>query len=103
MKQRSEVSLSIFSFLMSEIVTQIMQKAKQIHDYRQNMDEESKKNAPPIPDLESELHDLGKPIGERILDLAFYREKGSAAACSGGKREIKIVEMLLFVKDKIWK
>jgi len=39
----------------------------------------------------------------RILDLAFYREKGNSNACSGGKREIKIVDMLLFVKDKIWK
>jgi hypothetical protein len=32
-----------------------------------------------------------------------YREKGSSLACSGGKRYIKIEDMLFFVKDQIWK
>ena len=103
MKPRPEVSLSIFSFLLSEMTTQIMRKAKETNNHRQFLDPESKMNAPPIPDLETELHDLGKSIGARILDLAFYREKGSSAACSSGKREIKIIEMLCFIKDKIWK
>lgn len=64
------------------------------------MDEESKKNAPPIPEIESELHDLGKPIGERILDLAFYREKGSAAACSGGKGRSKSLKCFCLLKTR---
>lgn len=33
----------------------------------------------------------------------MYREKGSSAACSSGKREITITGMLFFIKDKVWK
>jgi hypothetical protein len=57
----------------------------------------------PIPHLEKELHDLGRPVGERILDLMSYREKGNSPACSSGKRCIQIVDMLHFIKDQIWK
>ena len=88
LKQRPEVSLSIFSFLFSEIVLQIMRKQKVASNNRKHLDDESQKNAAPIPDLEKELHDLGRPIGERILDLMSYREKGSSAACSNGKRYV---------------
>ncbi|MFM7854957.1 MAG: hypothetical protein ACKO96_24280, partial [Flammeovirgaceae bacterium] len=60
-------------------------------------------NAVPLPTLEQELHDLGRPIGERILDLMSYREKGNSPACSSGKRYIQIVDMLHFIKDQIFK
>jgi len=32
-----------------------------------------------------------------------YREKGSSPACSSGKRNIQIADMLHFIKDQIWK
>jgi hypothetical protein len=65
-----------------------MRKQKVASNNRKHLDDESQKNAAPIPDLEKELHDLGRPIGERILDLMSYREKGSSAACSNGKRYV---------------
>ena len=63
------------------------------------MDAESLARAPPIPELEKELFDLGRPVGERILELMFYREKGTSSACNSGKREIKIVNMLHFINN----
>ena len=33
----------------------------------------------------------------------FYREKGTSAACDAGKREIKIINMLYFINNQIWK
>ena len=38
-----------------------------------------------------------------MLDLMSYREKGSSAACSNGKRNIKIVDMLHFITNQVWK
>jgi hypothetical protein len=61
------------------------------------LDAQSQASALPVPDLENELHALGLPVGERILELMFYREKGNNAACSGGKREVKVINMLYFV------
>ncbi len=43
------------------------------------------------------------PIGSRILELTFYREKGTSLPCTGGKREIKIINMLYFIQNQIWK
>ena len=44
-------------------------------------------------DLDSSLHTLGVPIGEKILELLFFREKGgvNGACSSSAKRETKIV------------
>ena len=37
-------------------------------------------------DLEHQLYELGLPVGERVLELMFYREKGGInGACSQGK------------------
>jgi len=66
----------------------MLRKEKEAHDHRKLLDEESLLDAAPIPDLEKELHDLGRPIGEKILDLMLYREKGNSTACSSGKRVI---------------
>jgi hypothetical protein len=35
-------------------------------------------------------------VGERLLELIFFREKGS-------KRETKLLNMLLFVNTNIWR
>lgn len=42
------------------------------------------------------LHDLGKDVGIRVIDLYFVRERNS-------KRETKLINMLLFIKTTLWK
>lgn len=55
-------------------------------------------------DLEHQLYLLGIPVGEKILELLFYREKGGqAGACSSGKRETRIVNMLHFINKEVFK
>ncbi|XP_047990288.1 trafficking protein particle complex subunit 5 isoform X1 [Leguminivora glycinivorella] len=44
----------------------------------------------------SMLSEIGQDVGARLLDLYFVRERG-------GKREIKLLNMLLFVKSTLWK
>ena len=56
-----------------------------------------------MPDLEQRLFEIGLPVGERLLELTFNREKGSSTATSGGKRELGIVNMLHFINEKLWK
>jgi len=34
--------------------------------------------APPVPELERELFEMGKPVGQRVVELIFYREKGTS-------------------------
>lgn len=55
----------------------------------------------PIPnDLEHQLFHLGLEIGEKVLELSFYREKGGInGACGSGKRETKLVNMLHFINN----
>mmetsp|Transcript_9839 Transcript_9839/g.7409 ORF Transcript_9839/g.7409 Transcript_9839/m.7409 type:complete len:101 (+) Transcript_9839:241-543(+) len=39
-----------------------------------------------------------------MLELMFYREKGGASgACGNGKRETKLVNMLHFINNVVWK
>ena len=55
-------------------------------------------------DLEHQLYLMGIPIGERVLELLFYREKGGiTGACQAGKREIKLVPMLHFINNHVFK
>lgn len=39
---------------------------------------------------------MGQDVGTRIIDLYTVREKN-------GKREIKLLNMLLFIKSTLWK
>eukprot|EP00917_Polyrhabdina_sp_WS-2016_P031651 GHVP01067469.1.p1 GENE.GHVP01067469.1~~GHVP01067469.1.p1 ORF type:complete len:170 (+),score=25.91 GHVP01067469.1:170-679(+) len=75
--QLFSVSLSVFAFLFSEVVTYSI-------DGR-NWD-----------NLESRLHEIGTRIGTKVLDLVCAREKGY-------KREIKILGILTFVSQICWK
>lgn len=80
-----------------------MRREKEATEQRALMDERTLARAAPVPDLEKELFELGKPVGMRVLELCQYREKGSSSACNNAKREIKIVNMLHFVNNQIWK
>uniref|UniRef100_A0A182IVG2 Trafficking protein particle complex subunit 5 n=1 Tax=Anopheles atroparvus TaxID=41427 RepID=A0A182IVG2_ANOAO len=75
---KGEVSLSCYALLFSELV-----------QYAQS-------RASTIPDLQNKLHDMGKDVGCRIIDLYFVRERNS-------KRETKLINMLLFIKTTLWK
>ena len=58
---------------------------------------------PPIPDLEQQLHKLGIPVGERVLELCSHRDKGNSNVTSSGKRETGIVNILHYINGTIWK
>lgn len=42
------------------------------------------------------MHELGRDVGSRVIDLYFVRERNS-------KRETKLINMLLFIKTTVWK
>eukprot|EP00281_Chroomonas_sp_CCMP1168_P027061 CAMPEP_0206245710 /NCGR_PEP_ID=MMETSP0047_2-20121206/18844_1 /ASSEMBLY_ACC=CAM_ASM_000192 /TAXON_ID=195065 /ORGANISM="Chroomonas mesostigmatica_cf, Strain CCMP1168" /LENGTH=191 /DNA_ID=CAMNT_0053671031 /DNA_START=33 /DNA_END=608 /DNA_ORIENTATION=- len=75
---KTEVSLSAFAFLFSEMV--------QYYQQRVNTTQE----------LERKLAGAGYGVGVRMLELVVFREKGS-------KRETRVIGMLSFIKDNMWK
>ena len=77
-KPKGEINLSCFSFLFSEIIHYLLKN-----------DTEN--------DLEQSLTDFAHPIGERVLELAMFREK------TRGKRYTSIVDVLHFIHTQVWK
>jgi len=77
-KQRTEVSLSAFAFLFAEVVDYCLKKVGAMQE------------------LEERLHELGVPIGARVLDLYCCRENRN-------RRETRILPMLSFVAQTVWK
>ena len=88
----------MFAFLFSEIV-QYMMKQEQAAQNQSNLTGGTGQ----VPDLETQLHDLGKPVGEKMIELAFYREMRTPNATNSGKRELEIVNMLHFINTTLWK
>jgi hypothetical protein len=64
-----------------------------------------------IPELEDRLADFGRQIGWRLLELICWREynpTGRTTTLGGsssmvGKREIKYLQMLMFIHSTVWK
>jgi len=77
-KGKSEVNLSTFALLFSEMV-----------QYCQN-------RVYTVPELQNKLSEMGHHVGTRILDVLVVRERGF-------KRETKLLNMLLFIKSNLWK
>ncbi|CAI2381857.1 unnamed protein product [Moneuplotes crassus] len=77
-KPKPEINLSCFSFLFSEIFQYLSKNDKE-------------------KDIEQSLIDFANPIGERVLELAMYREK------TKGKRYTNIVDVLHFIRGPVWK
>jgi len=77
-KPRGEVSLSAFALLFSEMV-----------QYCQNRVES-------IADLEKKLEEAGYGIGQRMIELIGCRDRLT-------KRETRLVSMLQFVSNQIWR
>ncbi|KAJ1910860.1 protein particle complex subunit [Tieghemiomyces parasiticus] len=77
--QASEVNLSAFSFLFSEIL-----------QYTQN-------RVDGISDFEQRLNTLGFGIGVRVLELTMWREKGQP------RRERRVLNVLYYIHSVVWK
>ncbi|CAD5125237.1 DgyrCDS13479 [Dimorphilus gyrociliatus] len=79
-KGKSEVNISTFAFLFSELVHYARTRVKQ-----QTNNE-----------LHDKLADFGKHVGSRLVDVLFLRERSY-------KRETKLLNVLLFIKSNLWK
>ncbi|CAM6123315.1 unnamed protein product [Calypogeia fissa] len=77
-KGKTEVSLSAFSFLFSELV------------------QYSQTRVDNITELERRLEDAGYGVGLRTLELLCHREKGN-------RRETRLLGILSFVHSTVWK
>ncbi|XP_069690874.1 trafficking protein particle complex subunit 5 [Periplaneta americana] len=75
---RGEVNLSCFALLFSELV-----------QYCQN-------RVYTVPELQNKLADMGQEVGAKVIDILFVRERNC-------KREIKLLNILLFIKSTLWK
>lgn len=80
LKGKNEVSISLYSFLISEIIQYILSKSEEEKDL----------------DIEEKLSSFGYSIGEKVLELCSWREKAF-------KRDLKIVSILQFIHNNIWK
>ncbi|KAJ1382585.1 trafficking protein particle complex subunit 5, partial [Ochromonadaceae sp. CCMP2298] len=77
-KPKTEVSLSTFALLFSEIV-----------QYSQN-------RVSSVSDLEKKLEEAGYGIGQRVIELISCRDRLT-------RRETRIVNMLQYVSNTVWK
>lgn len=72
-RPKTEVSLSAFALLFSEMVQYCQSRVYSVSE------------------LQTRLADMGQSVGASMLDVLVLREKN-------GKRETKVLNMLLFVK-----
>ncbi|KHJ96321.1 transport protein particle component, Bet3 [Oesophagostomum dentatum] len=77
-KGKSEVSLSTFALLFSEVVKYAQERSET------------------VTDIHDKLASYGKIVGIRLLDVVTLREKGY-------RRETKLLGMLMFIKSSVWK
>eukprot|EP01105_Mastigella_eilhardi_P006666 TRINITY_DN18206_c0_g1_i1.p1 TRINITY_DN18206_c0_g1~~TRINITY_DN18206_c0_g1_i1.p1 ORF type:complete len:220 (-),score=56.68 TRINITY_DN18206_c0_g1_i1:56-685(-) len=75
----SEVSLSAFAFLFSELVQYTQSKSASVQEFQQR------------------LAEVGYAVGVRMLELNSFTGKGSA------KRELTILDMLGFLSGPLWR
>ena len=82
LKPKPDVNIAIFAHMLNEFTQYYIKENKN--------------------DVSDELHDLGLPIGPKVLELATYREKAlknNGNICQYGRRELKIVNMLHFINN----
>jgi hypothetical protein len=77
-RSRDELALSTFSFLFAEAVQYLQTRVQQVSE------------------LEDKLNQLGYRVGQRALELLYFRERIN-------KREIRIVSILGFIRVQLWK
>lgn len=79
-KAKKEISISLFSYLISEMIQYSFSKQKE----NKNLD------------IQNELSNYGYPIGEKLLEISTLRDKGF-------KKETKIESILHFIHNNLWK
>lgn len=72
-RPKTEVSVSAFALLFSEMVQYCQSRVYSVSE------------------LQTRLSDMGRSVGASMLDVLVLREKN-------GKRETKVLNMLLFIK-----
>uniref|UniRef100_A0AAQ5Z228 Trafficking protein particle complex 5 n=1 Tax=Amphiprion ocellaris TaxID=80972 RepID=A0AAQ5Z228_AMPOC len=77
-RPKTEVSVSAFALLFSEMVQYCQSRVYS------------------VTELQTRLADMGQSVGASMLDVLVLREKN-------GKRETKVLNMLLFIKVNVWK
>ncbi|XP_060754875.1 trafficking protein particle complex subunit 5 isoform X1 [Neoarius graeffei] len=77
-RAKTEVSVSVFALLFSEMVQYCQSRVYS------------------VAELQGRLADMGQGIGVSLLDVLVMREKN-------GKRETKVLNILLFIKVNVWK
>ncbi|EFA85219.1 hypothetical protein PPL_02219 [Heterostelium album PN500] len=77
-KGKTEINLSSFAFLFSELIQYSQDRIKAGHE------------------LEKKLSDIGFLVGTRVLELLVVREKNA-------KRETKLLGILSFIHSTVWK
>ncbi|KAK2833898.1 hypothetical protein Q5P01_017787 [Channa striata] len=77
-RPKTEVSVSAFALLFSEMVQYCQSRVYSVSE------------------LQTRLSDMGQSVGASMLDVLVLREKN-------GKRETKVLNMLLFIKVNVWK
>ncbi|XP_051560482.1 trafficking protein particle complex subunit 5-like [Xyrauchen texanus] len=77
-RPKSEVSVSAFALLFSEMVQYCQSRVYSVSE------------------LQARLADMGQGVGASLLDVLVLREKN-------GKRETKVLNILLFIKVNVWK
>lgn len=94
---KGEVSLSCFALLFSEVVQYCQNKVYTVPELQNKYESNDKSLLYNLRILIfCRLHELGRNVGVKIIDLYFMRERN-------GKREIKLLNMLLFIKSTLWK
>ncbi|KAG9279258.1 trafficking protein particle complex subunit 5 [Astyanax mexicanus] len=77
-RPKTEVSPSAFAYLFSEMVQYCQSRVYSVSE------------------LQARLADMGQRVGASLLDVLVLREKN-------GKRETKVLNILLFIKVSVWK
>uniref|UniRef100_A0A8C1QAB7 Trafficking protein particle complex subunit 5-like n=2 Tax=Cyprinus carpio TaxID=7962 RepID=A0A8C1QAB7_CYPCA len=77
-RPKTEVSVSAFALLFSEMVQYCQSRVYSVSE------------------LQARLADMGQGVGASLLDVLVMREKN-------GKRETKVLNILLFIKVNVWK
>lgn len=99
---KNEVSLSLFALLFSETVQYCQTRVTTVVDLQSKyvflvpLYSRRKLWLYYNDFYNYRLHDLGKDVGVRLIDLYFVRERNS-------KRETKLINILLFIKTTLWK
>ncbi|XP_056143413.1 trafficking protein particle complex subunit 5-like isoform X1 [Lampris incognitus] len=77
-RPKTEVSVSAFALLFSEMVQYCQSRVYS------------------VTELQTRLSDMGQSVGASLVDALVLREKN-------GKRETKVLNILLFIKVNVWK